>query len=97
MKRSASHVALTLLMDVLVLLAVVVTTGMVVSFFGALESAEFGEKVASIASSLTAPLGLPEWKTPYSGVFRADSAATVAVILGIEWFLSIVRRRGTKD
>lgn len=93
MGRPAPRTVLTIVMDVLVVFAVLVTAGIVTSFFGALESTVAGDRLSDVAAALTPALGLPEWSTPYGGVFRGDSAALAVGVLGAEWVLSVARRR----
>lgn len=92
MSRPFSRRAITVLMDLLVGVALVLTVGIVVTFFGALSSTELGGRLVAITSAVTLPLGLPVWKTPYAGVIQADSASTVGIVLVVEWLLSNIRR-----
>lgn len=84
---------LTILMDALVIVGLAITAGVVAEFFGALASSAIGERVVDVAATLRLPLGMPVWKTPYAGVFRADAALTVALVFAGEWLLARVRRR----
>jgi hypothetical protein len=93
MARPTTRTVLTIVMDVLVLIALVLTAGIVATFFGAIKSTAVGGGLADILRAVTPGLGLPEWSTPHGGAFSGDSAVTVVALLGIEWVLSMLRRR----
>jgi len=80
-------------MDVLVVIAVCLTIGVVVRFFGALADSSVGESYLRFVSLITLPLGLSPIDTPYGGQFDVSGAVTVGIVLVIEWALSIARRR----
>lgn len=80
-------------MDILVLLAVCLTIGVVVRFFGALANTPVGESYLRFVSVITLPLGIAPVNTPYGGQFDVSGAVTVGIVLVIEWALSIARRR----
>ncbi len=84
---------LTIVMDVLVLVAVCLTIGVVVRFFGTLADTSVGESYLRFVSFITPPLGLASVKTPYGGQFDVNAAVTVGVVLVVEWALSVARRR----
>lgn len=84
---------LTVVMNVLVLLAVLLTATVVVQFFGGLASQDWGRAIVALARLSTLPLGISEVKTPYGGVFDTNAAATVVVFLVLEWLLSVMRAR----
>ncbi len=84
----------TVLMNLLVLLAVLVTVTIIIQFFGALASQTWGRAIVTLLGGLsTLPLGIEAVKTPYGGVFDADAALTVVGLLLIEWALSALRTR----
>ena len=85
---------LTVIMDVFVVLAVAESIRVVVRFFGALASQGWGGLIVMLTDYITVPFGIAAIKTPYGGVFDADAALTVGLLLLIEWVLSIVRSRG---
>ncbi|MCL4079037.1 hypothetical protein MX659_05485 [Coriobacteriia bacterium Es71-Z0120] len=93
MPQRIVRLLLTACMDLLVLVAVAATAGMVVRFFGSLASSALGESVLPILAAVRLPLGLGGIKTPYGGIFDLDAAATVAAALFVEWALAGVRRR----
>ncbi len=80
-------------MDILVLLAVCLTIGVIVRFFGTLGNTAVGESYLRFVSLITLPLGLSPVDTPYGGQFDVSGAVTVGVVLVVEWALSIARRR----
>lgn len=80
-------------MNLLIVLAVLVTASIVVAFFGALAARSWGEAIIRIADLVTIPFGIELLKTPYGGVFDADGALTVGLMLLAEWALSVMRSR----
>lgn len=84
---------LTVIMDLLVVLAIAVTARLVVEFFGALSSKGWGEAVLALTRPLTIPFGVDPIKTPYGGVFDVDAALTIAAYMLGEWALGMVRSR----
>lgn len=84
---------LTIVMDLLVLLAVCLTIGVVVRFFGGLSGTEVGEQYLRFVTVITLPLGLEAFKTPYGGVFDVNATVSVGIVLLVEWALSVARRR----
>ncbi|PKQ38590.1 MAG: hypothetical protein CVT59_00395 [Actinobacteria bacterium HGW-Actinobacteria-1] len=84
---------ITIVMDLLVLVAVCATLGIVVRFFGALATTGVGESYLRFAGMLRISAGFEAIATPYGGSFDVNAAITVGVLLLIEWALSIARRR----
>lgn len=84
---------LTVVMDLLVVLAIAETGRLVVGFFGTLASQGWGEAVLAITKVFTIPLGVEAIKTPYGGVFDVDAALTIMVLMLGEWALGMVRSR----
>ncbi|MDO8949602.1 MAG: hypothetical protein Q7V61_03680 [Actinomycetota bacterium] len=85
--------ALTIIMDVLVVVAICLTIGVVVRFFGSLADSSVGVSYLRFVSLITAPFGFGTVNTPYGGQFNVNAAATVGVVLVVEWILSVARRR----
>lgn len=83
----------TVIMNLLVVVAVALTTRLVVLFFGQLSSRWWGETIVAITNPATLPLGFDPIKTPYGGVFDIAAAATVILLLVAEWILSVFRAR----
>lgn len=84
---------ITVAMDILVIVAVCVTIGIVVRFFGTLASTTVGASYLRFADVLRLPVGFESIPTPYGGFFDVNAAVTVAIVLLIEWALSVARRR----
>lgn len=93
MAAKPARTLITILMDLLVVLAVLLTVAVVVSFFGALSSQTWGEAILKIADLVTIPFGVAAYKTPYGGVLNIDAALTVGLLLLAEWGLSVMRGR----
>lgn len=85
--------AITIVMDVFVVVAVAQTLRLVVRFFGQLSSQQWGQTVVSVTNWFTMPFGVDAIRTPYGGVFDIDAALTIVALLAIEWVLSILRAR----
>lgn len=94
MSRLSSRSFLTVIMDILVVIAVLQVARLVVVFFGRLASQGWAQLLVTITDPMTLPLGLSAIKTPYGGVFDVNAAATVVALLVVEWVLSIARSRG---
>ncbi|TLM82108.1 MAG: hypothetical protein FDZ75_07710 [Actinobacteria bacterium] len=91
--RSPLRTILTIVMDVLIVIAVAETVRMVVVFFGAFSSQPWGELIKAFTDPVTLPFGIEIIKTPYGGFFDVNAALTVAAALIAEWVLSVVRSR----
>lgn len=98
MANKSVRTFLTVLMDVLIVVAVALTVRMVIMFFGQLAAQSWGSAIVALTSIVTMPFG--DWfsfealiKTPYGGVFDVDAALTVVTVLVLEWVLSVVRAR----
>jgi uncharacterized protein YggT (Ycf19 family) len=84
---------ITIVMDILVVIAIALTVRLVVLFFGQLAAQGWAQTVIALTKPLVIPFGVSAIKTPYGGVFDVNAALTVVVVLGIEWLLSGVRAR----
>ena len=91
--HSALRTTLTIVMNVLIAVAIVLTAGLVAQFFGGLASTSLGKMVIAVAEPLTIPFEIESIKTPYGGVFDVDAALTVALLIFADWVLSIMRGR----
>ena len=89
---SAARTLITVLMDILVLVAVIGLAHLVVSFFGQLSHTGWGSGLLQLTRYAVLPLGLGPIETPYGGVFDVNAAATIVALLGVEWLLGAVRR-----
>jgi hypothetical protein len=88
-----ARVAVTAIMDALILVAVLLVAAIVVAFFGTLAGTGVGQGIMRIASYLTLPIGLDPIATPYGGEFLTNATATVLIALIAEWLLSGARQR----
>lgn len=93
MSARPARTLITILMDLLIVLAVLLVASLVVQFFGALAGTTWGEAIVKIADLVTLPLGIDPVKTPYGGVFDLDTGVTIGILLMAEWILGGVRSR----
>lgn len=93
MSATPLRTLITIVMNILVVIAVAVTIGLVIRFFGALASTEWGTAIVRLVDLVTLPAGVEDIKTPYGGVFDVNGALTVGVALLAEWLLSMFRSR----
>jgi hypothetical protein len=77
----------TIVMDVLVIVAVLLVVHLVVSFFGQLSSAAWGKGLLNLTRLAVVPIA-----TPYGGIFDVNAAGTILLLLGGEWVLGLARR-----
>jgi hypothetical protein len=86
--------ALTALMDVALVLAVLLTGRLFVGFFSAVSVTQFGSWYLVVTSHLAPPLA-GNWsvRTPYGGAFSVDTGIVIIGLLLIEWALATARRR----
>ncbi len=80
-------------MNVLIVVAILLTLRLVVEFFGSLASQEWGRLVVDFTRYITIPLGLTPIETPYGGVFDLDAVVTILGLLVVEWMLSIAHKQ----
>jgi hypothetical protein len=92
-KRNPVATILTVIMDLLVVVAVADTARLVVGFFGQLSSQGWAKSLMALTDVMIAPAGFEAIKTPYGGVFEVNAAITILLVLVIEWVLSVVRSR----
>lgn len=83
---------LTVIMDLLVIVAVIVVVRVVVEFFGALAAEQIGKGVLAATRFLVVPFGVSPVRTPYGGAFDVNAALTVLLLLAVEWGLGVARR-----
>jgi len=92
-ERNPARAVFTIAMNILVVLAIALTARLVVLFFGQLAAQGWAEAIVALTNPITLPLGIEAIKTPYGGVFDVEAAATIIVLLGAEWLLSVLRSR----
>ncbi len=90
----APQLAITVVMNIVLALALVLLVRVAVDFFGAVAAREGFRTFIALTESLALPFGFPSPRTPYGGIFDSDAAATILVLLVIEWGLSVTRWRG---
>jgi len=83
----------TVVMNLLIVVAIALTVRLVVMFFGVIAAKEWAKAIVSITNLLVIPFGIEPIKTPYGGVFDANAALTILLVLVAEWVLSLVRGR----
>jgi hypothetical protein len=84
---------ITIVMDLLVVVAVALTARLCIVFFGQLAAQGWGKAVVALTSPLVVPFGVAAVKTPYGGRFEVNVALTIVVVLLVEWVLSGIRAR----
>jgi hypothetical protein len=84
---------ITVIMDVLVVLAVALTARLIVEFFGVLASSQVGTIVIDLTNWLVPVEFVSAIKTPYGGVFDISTAIMIVILLFAEWILSVIRAR----
>lgn len=84
---------LTTFMNVLFFAAALLTARIVIEFFGALAMTAAGRVIVDLTGVLVLPVGIAGARTPYGGIFDVEAAVTVAVLLLLEWALSVARSR----
>ena len=84
---------LTIVANVLVVLAIAEAVRLVVLFFGGIADSNVGELVIRLTDPITIPFALDPITTPYGGVFDVDTALTAVVMLLAEWIVTAIRPR----
>lgn len=82
---------ITLLMDLLVVVAVALVLRLVIEFFGNIYAQEWGKTVVRLTDVLVVPLGIEPYNTPYGGIFNVNAVVSVILLLAAEWVLGLVR------
>lgn len=90
--RSPGRIIVTVLMDLLVVIAVALVVHLVILFFGQISAQAWAKSIAGLTGHLALPLGIDPIRTPYAGTFDVNAALTVLVLLAGEWVLGTVRR-----
>jgi hypothetical protein len=84
---------LTICMNVLVVLAVLLTVHVVVRYFSVLSHSDVGAAFVAVSKRLVPGLGLATPHSLYGGVLDENASLTVIILLMAEWFLSVLRSR----
>lgn len=82
---------MTIVAGILVVVAVLLAVALVVAFFGGLRDTGAGQGVLRIASYVTAPFGVGAINTSFGGVFLADAAVTLVIVLLADWLVMGLR------
>lgn len=94
MSSKPVSIFITIIMDLLVVVAIALTARACVVFFGQLEAQAWGKTIVALTQwLLVIPFGVSPIKTPYGGEFEVVTALTIGVVLLIEWALSSIRER----
>lgn len=93
MSSRPARTLITVVMDILVVVAVVLTAALVVVFFRQLAVQPWGRSLVALTRPLIIPFGVSPIKTPYGGIFSVNLALTIVVLLVLEWVLSGIRSR----
>lgn len=84
---------ITIGMNVLVIIAVLLTVRLVVRYFGVLSGSAPGELLVAASRVFVLPLALTDVRSLYGGVFDLSASVTVMIVLLAEWLLSALRAR----
>ena len=93
MGGKAVRTLLTVVIDILIVLAIALAFRQVVVFSGRIAHLGWAQAFSALTGKLVIPFGVAAIKTPYGGVFDVDNALTVIVLVVAEWILSTVRDR----
>jgi hypothetical protein len=84
---------LTVIVDLMIVAAVALALRLIVMFFGQLAAQGWAQAIVVVTRYIVDPFGVVSIKTPYAGLFDANAAVTVVVLLVGEWVLTGVRER----
>lgn len=93
MSSRIARTLLTVVVDILIVVAVALAIRQFIVFSGQIAHQGWAQAYNTLTSWLVIPFGFPDVKTPYGGVFDVDNALTVVLALVAEWGLSAVRDR----
>ena len=80
-------------MNMLIIVAVLLTARVVVLYFGVLSGTPPAEALIAGTNLFVLPLGVDEVRSLYGGYFDANASVTIMLILLVEWLLSALRAR----
>jgi hypothetical protein len=89
----ALRAVLSVVIYVLILVLIALSLRQIVVFSGRIASQSWAQAIDVVAGHLVLPIGQPDVRTPYHGVFDVDNALTIVVVVLAEWGLSVVRDR----
>ncbi|MBI5232258.1 MAG: hypothetical protein HY876_08855 [Coriobacteriales bacterium] len=87
------RIVVLIIMDLIIVVAVLLTARVLVEFFGTLASQSWAEALVRLTDPI-AGFGIgADVKTPYGGVFDLAATTVILALLLIEWVLSLVKSR----
>jgi hypothetical protein len=86
-------IAITALMDVVLVLAILLLLRLVTGFFQTLSVSQTGTWYLAVTSHLVPPVA-GDWavRSPYGGVFSVDTGIVIVFLLFTEWALAKARK-----
>ena len=93
MSSKPARTIISIFLNLLIVVAIVLTARLVVEFFGQLAAQQWGKALVALSQPLLIPFGLEGIKTPYGGVFDVNAAMMIVLVLAAEWLLSGIRSR----
>ncbi|NTW27970.1 MAG: hypothetical protein HGA39_01185 [Coriobacteriia bacterium] len=80
-------------MNVLLVWALLLTVRLTISFLGGLSTHYVMKSYLAWTAYMVVPFGVRSVQTPYGGMFLADTALTVIVLVAAELLVSRLRKR----
>ena len=90
--HATARLLVTLVMDLLVVVAIVVLAHLVIVFFRQVAVDPWAHFLSGYSAYVVAPIGLSPVPTPYGGVFDVNAALTVMLVLVAQLVVGSVRR-----
>lgn len=90
--RSLVRMALLVIMNVLLAVGLILVARLAMAFFRPLRAAPIFPPLAALSDPLVLPVKIAAIKTPFGGLFEVTAAATILIILVLEYVLGVVRR-----
>jgi hypothetical protein len=89
--RGVFRFLLTVVMDLLLVVAAALFVRIIVGFFGQISIQSWAVQLSALTRVLVAPLGFHRIVSPYHGVFDVNGAVTLLVVFGAEWLVALWR------
>lgn len=93
MSSKPARTIVAVIMNVLIVVAILLTARILVEFFGQLAAQDWAQTIIALTNPLVIPFGVDGITTPYGGFLDVNAALTVVLVLAAEWLLSGVRSR----
>jgi len=90
--RSVVRLLLTVVMNVLLVVAALLLARIVIGFFGRFDASPLATQFMDLTAPLVRDLGFDAIKTPYGGTFDVDAGVMLVVAFAAEWLVAVVRR-----